>query len=871
MGVFVGRSEEQDRFRLVLSEAVSRPGDGPDEAFVVLVQGYGGMGKTTLLRRFADIAAGKLPGSSAGRFTVFQTDWERDRGLHAEEYVEFAGPAIWRILERVRAQLESSAASWSVVRRRRLKGFAAFQRLVTKLPELEAEATRLGLGKQVGRQPVTPEQIAAIVRAGGDIAGLAGVPAPVTGAANAIAGAGAHLATTLQAGRATQIDPTAYRALVDQVDALVTAFTDGLRTLAAREPVVMILDTCELLGGAGPWLRETMRRSGRRVVWVVGTRLEPELLAAEASEARRYEREIHEQRLRVITLHRFDDRTAAGYLERRLGTLPPGLDLDRVVALTQGVPLALHFMAKMLTDHVRTGRPLASLYEEVTPDGTVSTVVARMAERYLHHATYRDDYELHRDLPALYGLALIHVEQNLTGQSHDEQAISVTRDPDLLAALWDVPADQVAGRLRDLARRHDFVHSGNGTLHRDVRDAIRTFLLAPTRRAMVKALNQRAVDHLTHQLTTHRHTGIEGQLADAAWRTTTAALLWHTTWVDPPEGILLLRHLYAPAAVLQPAYARLLLGTAAYFTPYHSDGDRTLLTGLFDLNSSLPRRQTTEAAMNALADAPAPRPPLLHGPAEPYLHLLRAQSADALDLDLTDQVTELHRAGGTFPPLNHRLGDMLNNLGRFEEAEAAYRMAAQLAPDVAAAYGSLGYTLTNLGRFEEAKAAYGKSIELAPGNPRTHRWLGALLLFTGETDRARAALARAGDLPDAELLRWVLDRSTPKDTPSPHTPRTVLAALDAPPPSGGPRLPPFVMAEVYAIASAAQGDAAQAVLMLRSFTRSRRPHERFVRPLYDMLAHPEPIDGLKELIQVWQEIIADDPQAAGPWGAPPEG
>jgi hypothetical protein len=78
-------------------------------------------------------------------------------------------------------------------------------------------------------------------------------------------------------------------------------------------------------------------------------------------------------------LDRFDNRTATDYLEERLGALPPSLDIGRVLGLTQGVPLALDFMCKMISERVRNGQPFDDVYEEINSDSTVSNVIARMA------------------------------------------------------------------------------------------------------------------------------------------------------------------------------------------------------------------------------------------------------------------------------------------------------------------------------------------------------------------------------------------------------------------------------------------------------------------------------------------------------------
>jgi hypothetical protein len=587
--IFVGRSEEQDRFRQVLQEVRAKPGGGPDEGYVVLVRGYGGIGKSTLLRRFAEITRGTIPDLAVGKFIDFGVDWEQDRELHSEDYVEFAGPPIWRILDRLRASLENTARSWGWWHRRWLQGFTDFQRQITKLPELEERAAELGLTKQLGHKPVSSEQIMKATKAAGQVAEAAGVASAVVSPIGPAVDLMVEVGSAVWRARPARFDPAAYRALVDQVDGLVEAFTVGLRRLAKKRPVVVFLDTCELLGGSGPWLREAMRRSGPRVLWVIGTRLEPGELAAAESEARSYEREMDERRLRMITLTRFDDRTAAHYLEQRLGQVPSSLNVDRVIELTQGVPLALHFMAGLIDVRMKHGEAFDGLYEEIGGDGTVSSVVAEMARRYLVHATQEQDSELSRDLPLLYGLALINVDQGVSSRVSppnpfdyrlpfedpaEAPPVAVGRDPALLAALWGVPPGRVAELLRHLSRRHDFVHSGGGgTLHRDVRDAIRLFLLTPVNRVSddVKPINERAVEHLRARIADREHHTVEDRLMDADWRTASAALIWHTFWLEPSEGIKQLCRVFVPAAVLQRSYARLLVETADLFRPYCTD------------------------------------------------------------------------------------------------------------------------------------------------------------------------------------------------------------------------------------------------------------------------------------------------------------
>ncbi|MFF5084142.1 tetratricopeptide repeat protein [Actinoplanes sp. NPDC000266] len=793
MTTFVGRSDEQNRFREVLREASGKPGDGPDEGYVVLVQGYGGIGKSTLLSRFAAIAGGRLSEPAVGRFTIFEVDWEDDQKLHGEDYIDFAGPPVWRVLERIRAALDNASQGWGRRDRRRLRGFAEFQRQITWLPELEKRAAELGLTKQVGHRPMSPQQVDKAVKAAGQAAEVAGMATTVVNPVGAAVGAAMELGSAALQRRPARLDPALYRALVDQVDALATAFSTGLRALATKQPVVVVLDSCELLGGSGPWLRELTRRCGRRVIWVIGTRLEPELLAAGESEARNYTTELADSRLRTMTLSRFDDRTAKSFLQHRLGDLPAHLDVQRVAELTQGVPLALDFMAKLVHDCMRTGRRFDDLYEEVRSDGSVSSVVREMANRYLAHANKDSGSELHRDLPLLYGLALISIDHDIparrTSNPYPDMAapVPVDRDPDLLAALWGIPAGKVAEQLPEISRRHDFIHSGDGTIHRDVRDAVRLFILTPVQRVSdtVQQINQRAVQYLRDRLEVWADRGVEDQVMDASWRTTSVALLWHTFWVDPPEGVRLLQSFIPQAAVLQPTYARILLEVAKFFRPYCSPAHRTVVDGLFQLAGiATPFGEAANAsvAMRAL-DAGEPR--------TPYVHLLYCQAWSALGLDFIERVRHLRLAtkftkpasgptadrlgqiAGSLPYVgdlksrtdadqravidglriaaryqrrfsaHNGLGNALYALGRHGEAEAAFRQAVKCGADNAYGHNGLGSALYGLGRYVEAEAAFRKAVRCDPDFAVAHRNLGSTLFGLGRYAEAEAAYREA--------------------------------------------------------------------------------------------------------------------------------
>ncbi|MFI5912275.1 tetratricopeptide repeat protein [Dactylosporangium sp. NPDC051541] len=750
MDSFVGRSDEQDRFRQVLAEVSGKSDDGPDEGYVVLVQGYGGIGKSMLLDRFVEIARRE-------KHTVFKVDWMTDSKLHRDEYAGFAGPPVWRILERIRAALEEEARGWGWRRRRRLRRFAEFQRQVVRLPELEQRAAELGIGRQVGHRPVSPEQLA---KAAGEFAQSAGAAAAVAAPIGAVFTAVASFGSTLLQTRRARIDPALYRALFDEVNAVVTAFVEGVRALARPRPVVIVLDTCELLGESGPWLRKVMQLCGRRVVWVVGSRL-PELLA----EPDDFTREMREQRLRMLKLIRFDDRTAIDYLRLRLGALPPELDTGRVIGLTQGIPLALNVIAELIADRQQAGLPFDDLYQEVWPDGTVSSVVYRMAERYLVHAVRDKHSDLRQDLPLLYGLALVDIDRN-------------GLDPGLLGAAWDIDPDQVRDRLQELRPRHGFFHSGDGTLHRDIRKAIQYFLVDSLGRAseVVRQINERVVEHLRERLGAFEHDDVEAQLRDSGWRAANAALLWHTFWLDTADGVRMLRRILPAAAILHRSYAQVLVDNAVFFRPHCTPEQKDLING-FELVVAAP----APSGLGDAADAT-----LFAEDGSPYVHLLYAQEWSVFDLGLPERVRHLRLATQSIKPASgsladrigevaralpstdpgpltaadrkvlidglriaarytrtaeafNNLGSALYNLGRVGAAGTAYRQALRCDPDYALAHNGLGATLHSRDLFEAAETAYQEALRRDPDYALAHNNLGCALFAQGKYEQAEAA------------------------------------------------------------------------------------------------------------------------------------
>jgi len=100
--------------------------------------------------------------------------------------------------------------------------------------------------------------------------------------------------------------------------------------------------------------------------------------------------------------------------------------------------------------------------------------------------------------------------------------------------------------------------------------------------------------------------------------------------------------------------------------------------------------------------------------------------------------------------------------GRYADADEALAQAAKIAPSNAAILTERGRVLRNLGRFTEAQHAYRAALELDADSVRAHRNLGVLLdLYLGKPDEAVVEWRRAIDLQggDKQLEGWIAESS----------------------------------------------------------------------------------------------------------------
>ena len=763
-------------------------GEGADNGYLVLVHGLGGIGKSTLLERYRQIVRGQTErgGAFGGRFLLAEVDWQDERRTAPADYPA-TGPPLWRSLYMVYAAVMKAVAADSKARRTADRAFKRFreQAAHAKDEHLKVQPDNAGLD-------VAQAFLGALAGA----STLLGPHAKVMAESVKQLASGAIDAE--QKARSTRIDPVTFEALVRPDDALARSFAEGLRDLSQKvKPLVLSLDTSEILGEALHGLFRVIEQSGPGVIWLLAMRLEPDQQADEGTVAALYLRRLQSSRIRSVAPAHFTVGDVAEYLTATLGdSLPRGVTSEKVRNLTRGVPLAVRLTVNLL----RKGMSADEALSEVTAQGSVSEVINGLALRYLMHVTGPEVTDPDPDLPLIYGLALLDGRRD---------------DPELLASLWNVEPEQVAELKYSLSRRHDFVLSGEARLHQEVVDAIRLFLLNADQRYSVRSANERAQRILRDRLAGFTFTTVEAQFNSDQWCTTAAALLWHTFWVDDRQGIRLLAHLLPAALVMRPEVGRQLLAIARWFAPASARELQLIVAGLHvlapastfldKLRVSLKNSaQASGTAIQGRNRLRAAADEVVQGCSYPervlatdisgqaFLDLLKLQYADSFELDAAARLSLLAALDGTLPlsadepaaishtvaacaeELAKRLSKRTETLasaaqaaeiaarrnsfrpeawkllarvreqqGNYEQALAAYDQSLVLDPNDDESHDGRGIALRRMGRADEALAAYEQALALSPGNANTHQHRGIALERLGRTEEALAAFEQA--------------------------------------------------------------------------------------------------------------------------------
>lgn len=518
-GLFFGRVDEVRRFSDASAQVrASAGGDGWPA--VVLVHGLGGIGKSSLLHHLKQL---REPNDA-----VAWIDFEDERKLRPAAFGGDNGPGLVTLLDSImRACVEAMDQQGDRVPAE--KALDDYRVAVTRLPQL-LEQIRAGIA-EAEQRGVTKEDVDALKATAVTMGALITqqpltLPAAVGTAATVGRAAVARRGLWGRITGAPHVDPGQYDLLSDPSRALSWRLGRGMAALSEYRPLLVFLDTSEIVLTLMPWLREVMHASGGRVLWVVGARLEPEQTGDSGSEVAAFVRQVPNERLRLMAMTRFDDETIGEYLAIRLPAMAfDDEQVSRVSVFTKGLPLAVSLVAGLLANGATLDVACAEIDRPTDSLAPVTSgqVVSALARRFLVHVERLTDGQAQQDLQRILCLAVANGYP--------------TRRPEVLRAMWNCEED-LYGQLQGLASRHDFVLSGSFRLHDDVRDTLRFDLMDPIRRTRVQPACGRALDALNIEIAQKRtlQGALQDQIASEEYLAALLDYVWYSFWKQPQAG-----------------------------------------------------------------------------------------------------------------------------------------------------------------------------------------------------------------------------------------------------------------------------------------------------------------------------------------------
>ncbi|MGQ9467931.1 MAG: hypothetical protein ACUVSG_09885, partial [Anaerolineae bacterium] len=389
----------------------------------------------------------------------------------------------------------------------------------------------------------------------------------------------ARLRAALERHLRARLNPEQFNLFLNPNEQLARALAEGLQRVARRKPLLLILDTYEIVDRADLWLREVMRAAGSRLIWVISGRNDLTRSRQFGDEYFKGYAEEFPRRLVAFDMLQLARQDVAEIFADRAPDRP--LDeatLQAFSRATRGIPLAIAQAAEMWAKGIPLEEIIGGI-DEATPRGEV---LRKMTARYFLHVPQEDK-------PALYALALAR------------------GDVEILRAMLR-PAEGAAfdleALLRRLERDYASVHYERCRLH----DEPAFFLLEHLKEDLqrtderVQTLIQRAVAALRARLEKQQADlpCLEDRCADEDWVKTALDLAEFLFWLDETEAWRWI----IPRLVESLAYSRPLrrglVETAARWRPRLSAGGKKRAAMLQVLEGWFPDAEEQAALLEEL-------------------------------------------------------------------------------------------------------------------------------------------------------------------------------------------------------------------------------------------------------------------------------
>jgi Flp pilus assembly protein TadD len=536
--LFLGRVEEQKQFRLALSETLYQNA-GEELPYIFLLYGDGGIGKTTLAKRFQDIAQTEL--SFKDRAQVLWLDWEEERR-------KFAALQVGR--EHIKAETVLRVICEVFKRCGLVKSFKAYNDALKMRDEVERKAVEV-MSTSNEREQFTELRgastnlIASALRTGLPIIGEPGERLAKAFLDEGIKISGnraTQLLTAIKARLKARFSPQHYDFYLNPDEQLARALASDLKQIAKQKHLLLLFDTYEIVDRTDIWIRTMIRAAGPQVLWVISGRDDltksrqfgNEYFSGYSAE---FPRRLLAYDMRQLAIADIRDYFTYVVPQRPLGDS----EAEAISRATRGIPLAVSEAAEMWA----RGTSLPDLVGDINESTPNDQIAQKMSERYLLHAVSEVDKQ------ALFALALA------LGDVETIRAMLHPPDGSLL---------NLEARLRTLRRDYASVHAGRARLHDEPALFFREYLKVKELRTedWLRELIQRAINSLRTRLSKLEADlpYIEDRCSDEDWIKVSLNLTDYLFWLDEKEAWLWLLPRFIESLAYSPELKRGLLRIA---------------------------------------------------------------------------------------------------------------------------------------------------------------------------------------------------------------------------------------------------------------------------------------------------------------------
>jgi tetratricopeptide (TPR) repeat protein len=391
---FFGRVKQQERFREVLGKLrdISVPQHTAGQLpFIMLIYGDGGIGKTRLLRRFEQIMRETM---FTDQFQLLWIDWDDHRHLatslrngHRRDFdAEIVlDPFHHRAATDLKLGSQTPKDAYKELKEKRatVEQKVAEQMISFNLPSSQGTP-----------QVLTTRDLALLLRREADLPHLCRLLGVEHDALIV-----QQLLNRAETWLRAKLTPNEFELFRKPQQDLARALGTDLRELSTTQPLVIMMDTYEVVDQADEVFRTVVQASGPRVTWIIAGR--NDLLTSRQDETgyiRGYDQDFATERLIAYDIGEL----ACDEVKRYFALQVPNMPLDdkalsAITQVTRGIPLAVRLAAQIYQQEGSLDNVIANTGQGIP----APKIVHEMTIRYMRYCLQNPT-----DLQALYMLAL---------------------------------------------------------------------------------------------------------------------------------------------------------------------------------------------------------------------------------------------------------------------------------------------------------------------------------------------------------------------------------------------------------------------------------------------------------------------------------